>query len=42
VASCAHLAAARRGELPTDGRAHSYAELAVDRLQAARGDLVDR
>ncbi len=42
VASCAHLAAARRGELPADGGAHAYAELAVDRLLAARGDLVDR
>ena len=42
VASCAHLAAARRGELPADGGAHAYAELAVDRLLATRGGLVDR
>ncbi|HZQ84349.1 MAG TPA: glycoside hydrolase family 15 protein [Acidimicrobiales bacterium] len=31
VTSCAHLSAARRGEVPTDG-AHDYAELALDRL----------
>jgi GH15 family glucan-1,4-alpha-glucosidase len=37
VTSCAHLAAARRGELPADGRPHDYAELALDRLVAARG-----
>ncbi|HVU74405.1 MAG TPA: glycoside hydrolase family 15 protein [Mycobacteriales bacterium] len=36
VTSCAHLAAARRGELPLDGAPHSYAELALDRLVAAR------
>ncbi len=41
VASCAHLAAARRGALPDDGEPHAYAELAVDRLLAARGELVD-
>jgi GH15 family glucan-1,4-alpha-glucosidase len=38
VASCSHLAAARRGEVPLDG-AHDYAELALDRLLAARGPL---
>jgi GH15 family glucan-1,4-alpha-glucosidase len=32
VTSCAHLSAARRGLLPTDGAAHDFAELAVDRL----------
>jgi GH15 family glucan-1,4-alpha-glucosidase len=31
VTSCAHLSAARRGQLPTAG-AHDYAELALDRL----------
>lgn len=35
VLSCAHLGAARRGEIP-DG-AHSYAELALSRLLARRG-----
>jgi GH15 family glucan-1,4-alpha-glucosidase len=32
VSSCAHLSAARRGLLPTDGEPHDYAELALDRL----------
>jgi hypothetical protein len=32
VSSCAHLSAARRCLLPTDGQAHDYAELALDRL----------
>ena len=40
VSSCAHLAAARQGLLPDDDGAHAYAELAVDRLLAARGELV--
>ncbi|HVL97764.1 MAG TPA: glycoside hydrolase family 15 protein [Egibacteraceae bacterium] len=35
VTSCAHLSAAKRGEVPTEG-AHDYAELALDRLLAAR------
>lgn len=35
VTSCAHLSAAKRGEIPFDG-AHDYAELALDRLIAAR------
>jgi GH15 family glucan-1,4-alpha-glucosidase len=34
VSSCAHLSAARRGLLPTDGEPHDYAELALDRLLA--------
>jgi GH15 family glucan-1,4-alpha-glucosidase len=34
VSSCAHLSAARRGQLPTDGEPHDYAELALDRLLA--------
>jgi GH15 family glucan-1,4-alpha-glucosidase len=38
VASCSHLAAAKRGEVPFEG-AHDYAELALDRLIAARGPL---
>lgn len=38
VASCSHLAAAKRGEVPFDG-AHDYAELALDRLLASRGRL---
>jgi GH15 family glucan-1,4-alpha-glucosidase len=38
VTSCAHLSAARRGLLPTDGQPHDFAELAVDRLlQASAG-----
>jgi GH15 family glucan-1,4-alpha-glucosidase len=36
VTSCAHLSAARRGQLPSDGAAHDFAELALDRLLAAR------
>jgi hypothetical protein len=32
VSSCAHLSAARRGLLPTDGQPHDYAELALARL----------
>jgi hypothetical protein len=36
VTSCAHLSAARRGLLPPPDEAHSYAELALDRLLAAR------
>jgi GH15 family glucan-1,4-alpha-glucosidase len=39
VTSCAHLSAARRGEIP-DG-AHDYAELALDRLLARRRALAD-
>ena len=35
VTSCAHLSAARRGLLPTDGEPHDFAELAVDRLVQA-------
>jgi GH15 family glucan-1,4-alpha-glucosidase len=35
VSSCAHLSAARRGQLPTEG-AHDYAELALGRLVASR------
>jgi GH15 family glucan-1,4-alpha-glucosidase len=35
VTSCAHLSAARRGRIPAAG-AHDYAELALDRLLAAR------
>ena len=34
VTSCAHLSAARRGLLPSDGDAHDFAELALDRLLA--------
>ncbi len=41
VASCADLAAARRGQLPDDDQPHAYAELAVDRLVASRGELLD-
>ena len=36
VTSCAHLSAARRGLLPAPEEAHSYAELALDRLLAYR------
>jgi GH15 family glucan-1,4-alpha-glucosidase len=36
VTSCAHLSAARRGLLPSDGVAHDFAELALDRLLASR------
>ena len=32
VASCAHVSAARRGQLPPGGEAHDFAELAVERL----------
>ncbi len=32
VTSCAHLSAARRGLLPTDGAPHDFAELALERL----------
>lgn len=32
VTSCAHLSAARRRQLPTDGAAHDFAELAVERM----------
>jgi GH15 family glucan-1,4-alpha-glucosidase len=32
VTSCAHLSAARRGELPVDGQPHDFAEVALDRL----------
>ena len=32
VTSCAHLSAAERGQLPTDGEAYDFVELAVDRL----------
>jgi GH15 family glucan-1,4-alpha-glucosidase len=35
VTSCAHLSAARRGQLPTDGSPHDFAELALDRLLRA-------
>ena len=35
VTSCAHLSAAKRGEVPFDG-AHDYAELALDRLLRGR------
>src|SRR5262249_4778311 len=38
VTSCAHLTAARRGEIPSG--AHAYAELALDRLIAARGPAI--
>jgi hypothetical protein len=38
VASCSHLMAAKRGDVPFEG-AHDYAELALDRLLAARGPL---
>jgi GH15 family glucan-1,4-alpha-glucosidase len=38
VTSCAHLSAAKRGEVPFEG-AHDYAELALDRLLRARGRL---
>jgi GH15 family glucan-1,4-alpha-glucosidase len=41
VASCADLAAARRGQLPDDDEANAYAELAVDRLVASRGELLN-
>ena len=34
VTSAAHLSAARAGLLPTDGRPHDFAELALDRLLA--------
>ncbi len=34
VSSCAHLSAARRSQLPTDGEPHDYSELALDRLLA--------
>jgi GH15 family glucan-1,4-alpha-glucosidase len=36
VTSCAHLSAAKRGEVPFEG-AHDYAELALDRLLVAQG-----
>ena len=36
VTSCSHLAAAKSGAVPFEG-AHDYAELALDRLLAARG-----
>ncbi|GAC1326080.1 MAG: hypothetical protein NVSMB13_10330 [Mycobacteriales bacterium] len=39
VTSCAHLSAARRGQLPDDGEAHDYSELALDRLLAVRDQL---
>jgi GH15 family glucan-1,4-alpha-glucosidase len=38
VASCSHLMAAKRGDVPFEG-AHDYSELALDRLLAARGPL---
>ncbi len=38
VLSCAHLSAAKRGEVPVDG-SHDYAELALDRLLAGRGSV---
>lgn len=38
VASCSHLQAAKSGAVPFDG-AYDYAELAVDRLLAGRGEL---
>jgi GH15 family glucan-1,4-alpha-glucosidase len=34
VSSCAHLSAARRGQLPDDSESHDYSELALDRLLA--------
>ena len=37
VTSCAHLSAAHRGLLPTDGDAHDFAELALDRVLGALG-----
>ena len=37
VTSCAYLSAARRGQLPVDGGAHDFAELALDRLLGADG-----
>ena len=40
VTSCAHVSAAQRGLLPTDGQPHDFAELALDRLlsrQAGEG-----
>ena len=37
VASCAHVSAARRGQLPSDGGAHDFAELALERLLRAPG-----
>jgi GH15 family glucan-1,4-alpha-glucosidase len=37
VTSCAHLSAAKRGLLPSPDEANDYAELALDRLIAARG-----
>jgi GH15 family glucan-1,4-alpha-glucosidase len=36
VTSCAHLSAAECGQLPTDGAAHDFAELALDRLLSRR------
>jgi GH15 family glucan-1,4-alpha-glucosidase len=36
VTSCAHLSAARRGQLPPPDEAHDYAELALDRLLGGR------
>jgi GH15 family glucan-1,4-alpha-glucosidase len=36
VTSCAHLSAAKRGEVPFEG-AHDYSELALDRLLRAQG-----
>jgi GH15 family glucan-1,4-alpha-glucosidase len=36
VTTCAHLSAAKRGEVPFDG-AHDYAELALERLLRGRG-----
>jgi len=37
VTSCAHLSAAQRGLLPTDGERHDFAELALDRLLSRSG-----
>jgi GH15 family glucan-1,4-alpha-glucosidase len=41
VTSLAHLSAARRGLLPTDGRPHDFAELALDRLMSRRSATGD-
>ncbi len=38
VSSCAYVSAARRGLLPADGRPHDFAELALERLMAGRGE----
>ena len=38
VTSCAHLSAAERGQVPTDGEPHDFAELALDRLLSRRAD----